>query len=99
VIYYLLVTEESPITQRTSELGIEVTPLSPDYLVNIMIYKTEKGLSQAESVALSIGYTEKLKRYRHPLHQIMDIESVALFLLAQRARGFKPDKVKIPALI
>ncbi len=97
VIYYLMVTEQSPIALRTSELGLEVTPLSPDYLVDVMTYKTEKGLTQAESVALSIRYTEKLRRFLHPLNKIMDIESMALFLLAQRARGVMPHKVKNPA--
>jgi hypothetical protein len=97
VIYYLLVLEQSAIARCTSELGLEVTPLPADYLVDVMRYKTEKGLSQEESVSLAIGYTEKLKRFRHPLHHIMDVESVALFLLAQRAKGIMPDKVKKPA--
>ncbi len=97
VIYYLYVTEQSPIARRTGELGLEVTPLPPDYLVDVMRYKTAAGLTQDEATTLAVSYTEKLRRYLHPLNRIMDIESAALFLLAQRAKGIMPDRVKIPA--
>lgn len=93
-IYPLYVLEQSPIGQYPSDFGIEATPLPDDYLVEAMMYKVAKGLSQEESMALVIGYSEKLKRYMHPLNRIMDIESLKLFLLAQAARGFPPDKVK-----
>jgi radical SAM superfamily enzyme YgiQ (UPF0313 family) len=94
VIYYLSVLEQSPIALRAAELGIEVKPLPGDYLVDIMRYKPATGLSQEESVGLAIGYAEKLKRFAHPLNQIMDIESMVLFLLVQKAKGVPPDKVK-----
>ncbi|MFC2020904.1 B12-binding domain-containing radical SAM protein [Chloroflexota bacterium] len=97
-IYYLAVLEQSPIAQRASELGIEVTPPPDDYLIDVMRYRTEKGLSQEESSGLAIGFSEKLKRYTHPLNQIMDVESMVLFLLAQSAKGIPPDKVKKPEL-
>jgi anaerobic magnesium-protoporphyrin IX monomethyl ester cyclase len=97
VIYFLYVTEQSAIARRTEELGLEVTPLPPEYLTDVMRYKTASGLTQQEAAALSLSYTEKLRRFLHPLNQIMDIESMALFLLVQRARGIMPDKVKRPA--
>lgn len=98
VIYFLYVLEQSPIAQRASELGLEVTQLPDDYLTNITLYKTEKGLSQAESTSLAIGYGEKLKGFSHPLTKIMDIESMVQFLLAQAAKGITPGKVKLKDL-
>lgn len=94
VIYFLYVLEQSPIAQRASELGVEITPLPDDYLVEFVRYKTEKGLSQAESTGLAISFSEKLSRFAHPLAKIMDIESQALFILAQAAKGIHPDKVR-----
>jgi len=94
VIYFLYVFEKSPIAQRASELGLKVTPLPDDYLTNITLYNTEKGLSQEESASLAISFGEKLKGFSHPLTKIMDIESMVLFLLAQSAKGIAPDKVK-----
>lgn len=92
-IYFLYVLEQSPIALRAAELGVEVIPLPEDYLVEFTRYKPEQGLSQEESTSLAIGFTEKLKRFEHPLNQIMDIESMTLFLLAQMAKGITPDKV------
>lgn len=94
VIYYLYVVEQSPIAHRASELGLELIPLPDDYLVDFMMYRVKSGLSQEESASLTISLTEKLKRFEHPLNKIMDIESTALFLLAQAAKGVSPDKVK-----
>jgi len=93
-IYFLYVLEQSPIAQRAYKLGTEVMPLPEDYLVDLMRYKPETGLSQEEAISLAIGFTEKLKRFTHPLNQIMDIESLTLFLLAQMAKGITPDKVR-----
>ena len=93
-IYILYVEESCPLAERANEFGLEVTPLSEDYLTNITFYKTNNGLSQVESASLVIGFREKMKRYLHPLNKIMDIESASLFLLAQKAKGITPDKVK-----
>jgi len=93
-IYPLYVLEQSPLAQRASEFGIEVIPLPDEYLVESMGYRSERGLSQEESMGLAISYTEKLKRFMHPLNQIMDIESLKMFLITQMARGIPPNKVR-----
>jgi radical SAM superfamily enzyme YgiQ (UPF0313 family) len=93
-IYYLYVMENSPIAQKASELGVKIKPLPDDYLVNATRYKTETGLSQEESTSLAISFSEKLKRFSHPLNEIMDIESMTLFLLAQKSKGFSPRYIK-----
>ena len=92
--YHLYVLEQSPLDLRASEFGLEVTPLPDDYLVEFMRYRPEKGLSQEQAVSLAISYYEKLRRYTHPLNEIMDIESAVLFLLAQAAKGIPPEKVR-----
>jgi len=93
-IYSLYVLEQSPLSQRASEFGLEVTPLPDEYLAEYMGYQADKGLSQEKSMSLVISYTEKLRHLMHPLNQIMDIESLKLFLLMQMAKGFPPNKVK-----
>jgi radical SAM superfamily enzyme YgiQ (UPF0313 family) len=92
-VYPLYVLEQSPIARRASELGIEVMPLPDDFLVESMGFRSERGLSQEESMGLSISFNEKLRRFMHPLAQIMDIESLKVFLLVQMAKGFPPHKV------
>lgn len=93
-IYSLYVLEQGPLGQRASEYGIKATPLPEDYLAEIMLYQVENGLSQEESTALSIGYSERLKHFMHPLSKIMDNESLKIFLLAQMAKGIPPEKVR-----
>jgi hypothetical protein len=93
-VYPLYVLEQSPIVQKASELGLEVMPLPDDFLAESMGYHSARGLSQGESMSLSISFTEKLRCFMHPLNQIMDIESLKIFLLAQMAKGIPPDKVK-----
>jgi len=41
---------------------------------------------------------EELKRYMHPLIQIVDIESLKQVLMVQKAKGVSPDKVKLPRI-
>lgn len=94
-IYSLYVLEQSPIAMRAAEFGVEATPLPDDYLVESMFYKVEKGLSQEQSTSLMIAYSEKLKQYMHPLNEVMDIESLKLFLIAQWAKGISPEKVRL----
>lgn len=93
-VYPLYVLEQSPLAHQASELGLKVMPLPDDFLVESMLYRLESGLSQEESMSLSISFTEKLRRFMHPLNQIMDIESLKIFLLAQMAKGIPPDKVR-----
>ncbi len=93
-VYHLYLLEQSPLNFRASEFGLEVMPLPDDYLVEFMRYRPERGLSQEESISLAISYYEKLRRYTHPLNQIMDIESAVLVLLAQAAKGVPPEKVR-----
>ena len=98
-LYPLYVLEKSPIAQRAAEFQIEAIPLPDDYLVESMLYRVSNGLSQEQSMNLVITYSEKLKRYKHPLNQIMDIESVKIFLLAQMAKGIPPDKIKKTGIV
>jgi radical SAM superfamily enzyme YgiQ (UPF0313 family) len=93
-VFPLYVLEQSPLAQRASEFGLEVMPLPDDFLVETMGYRSERGLSQEESMSLSISFTEKLRRFMHPLNQIMDIESLKMFLMTQMAKGIPPDKVR-----
>jgi anaerobic magnesium-protoporphyrin IX monomethyl ester cyclase len=93
-IYPLYVLEQSPIAYRAEEFDVEAIPLPDDYLVESMLYRVGKGLSQEQSMELSISYAEELKRYMHPLSRIMDIESLKIFLMIQMAKGIPPDKVK-----
>jgi radical SAM superfamily enzyme YgiQ (UPF0313 family) len=96
-IYPLYVLEQSPLGQNSAEFGIEATPLPDDYLAEFMLYRMAKGLSPEDASALAIGYSEKLRRYMHPLNRIMDEESMKMFLMIQAARGFAPEKIKISA--
>jgi hypothetical protein len=93
-IYHLYLIENSPLALRAPEFELELTPLPNNYLMPFMRYQPKHGLSQEESVNLSLGFTEKLKRFEHPLRQIMDVESVALFLLGQKAKGIAPEKIR-----
>lgn len=96
-IYHLYLIEHSALDQRSTEFKLTSKPLPDNFLVPFMSYQPENGLSQEQSVGLAIGYTDKLRRKMHPLHQIMDVESMSLFLLTQRAKGIMPAKVKKPA--
>jgi hypothetical protein len=94
-IYSIYVLENSPLAMRAAEFGIRAAPLPDEYLVEAMRYTIDQELTQASSTTLSILINEKLKRFLHPLNKIMDIESVKLFLLAQKTNGIKPGKIKI----
>ncbi len=94
MIYPLYVLEHSPIAQGASDFGLELTPLPDDFLLQTMGYKPETGLSQEESMGLSIAFSEKLRPLMHPLNEILDVETLSIFLLAQMAKGIPPDKVK-----
>jgi anaerobic magnesium-protoporphyrin IX monomethyl ester cyclase len=93
-IYSLYVLEQSPLFLRASEFGLQVSQLPDEYLAEYMGYQVEKGIPQEESMSLAISYTEKLRPLMHPLNQIMDIESLKLFLLMQMAKGYPPNKVR-----
>lgn len=94
VIYYLYLLEDSPIAQRADELAVKYTPLPDEYLVQATRYQTSQGLAQEEAAGLAISFSEKLKKYSHPLTRVMDIESMAMFLLAQKAAGVSPGKIR-----
>ncbi len=96
-VYPLYVLEQSPVAQRATELGLELTPLPDDFLVESMGYHPKAGLSQEASMSLAITFNEKLRRFMHPLARIMDIESLKVFLLVQMAKGVPPNKVRRPA--
>jgi hypothetical protein len=60
-----------------------------------MRYGLKKGLSEEESLKLSIRFYEGLRNYMHPLRDIMDAEMRKFFLFAQKAKGIPPDRIKI----
>lgn len=93
-IYSVYVLEHSPLAMRAEEFGIHATPFPDEYLIEAMRYTIGQELSQEVSTAISISFNEKLKRFLHPLNNIMDIESVKLFLLAQKSQGITPNKIK-----
>jgi radical SAM superfamily enzyme YgiQ (UPF0313 family) len=94
-IYPMYVMERSPIADRADEFGIKTTKIRDDVLLQIMFYEMKDGMNQEQSMSTMIGYNEKLKDLLNPLHKIMDIESLKMFLLAQYAKGNRPDKLKI----
>lgn len=91
-IYPLGIMEHGPLAERAAEFGLNVTPPPDEFLIQVMQYQMEKGLSQAESMALSIRFYEKLKRFMHPINRIMDVESHKIFLLVQKSKGLNTDK-------
>lgn len=93
-VYSLYVLEHSPLAARAEELKFQTKPLPDNYLAEAMIYNTEQALSQEASTTTSILFDEKLKRFLHPLNKIMDIESSKLFLLVQKSKGIKPQKIR-----
>ncbi len=78
-----------------ADLGVKLTPLPDDYLLTVMDYSSEGGTSQQKSMATTIRFSEELKTLTHPLNRIMDDESASLFLLAQKAKGIAPEKVRV----
>ncbi len=92
-VYPLYVLEHGPIAESAAQFGIKATPLPDEFLSQVMSYEMEKGLSPEESLNLSISFSEKLKPFMHPLHQIMDAESHKIFLLVQKAKGIAPETI------
>ena len=99
-IYALGITEHGPLAARAAEFGLELQALPDDYLLQVMQYKMSRGLSQPQSAGLAIMFSEKLKRYLHPLNKIMDPESRKVVHLAREAyfrsplkehRGYRPE--------
>jgi anaerobic magnesium-protoporphyrin IX monomethyl ester cyclase len=84
-IYSIGILERGPLAARASHYGIKTVPLPSDYLIQAMQYQVAEGLSQAQSAALAIAYTEKLKPLMHPLNKIMDSESHKIILLAMKS--------------
>jgi len=93
-LYAVYILEHSPLAKRAAEFGLSATPLPDDFLIEVMRYEMEQGLSQSESAKVAIRFCEKLKRFMHPVNDIMDIESVKLVLLAQKSKGIAPVKIK-----
>ena len=93
-IYPLYVVEHGPLNERAEEFGLTTIPLPDEYLSQFMLYSVQKGLTQNQSMKLSIGFSQELLKYIHPVHEIMDIESHKVFLLLQQAKGFPPAKIK-----
>jgi len=93
-VYSFYVFEHGAVAARADEFGLKVRPLPDEFLAQIMMYEVKEGISQRESVALSLEYTEKLKRYIAPINNIMDIETTKQFILMHRARGMRQNKLK-----
>jgi len=92
-IYPIGILENGPLPERAAELGLELTPMPDEFLIQVMQYQMDKGLSQGESMALAIRFYENLKRFMHPINRIMDVESQKVFLLAQKSKSFNSDKM------
>jgi hypothetical protein len=95
VVFPLYILEQSPLAQMAAELGVKLTPLPDDFLVQSMDYSSEGGTSQNKSMTTAIRFSEKLKPLMHPINRIMDVQSAGLFLLAQKAKGIRPERVKL----
>jgi hypothetical protein len=89
-LYPLYILEYSPLVERAAEFGLNAAPLPDEFLSQAMAYELEDGLSQEESMLLSILFYEKLKHFTHPLHKIMDPESHKVLLLAQKLKDANP---------
>jgi radical SAM superfamily enzyme YgiQ (UPF0313 family) len=85
-IYPLGIHEHGPLALRASELGLELTPMPDDYLIQVMQYTSKNGMSQADSMATAIRFNESLKRYSHPLTKLLDVESYKIVLLLKRSK-------------
>ena len=96
-IYPLGILEHGPLALKAGELGLTLTPMEGDYLVQAMQYTTQKGMSQAESLATAIGFQESLKKYAHPLNKLMDVESHKVLRLVMRAKEKSLAKAAKPA--
>ena len=93
-IYPLYVVEHGPLNERAAEFGLTTVPLPDEYLSQFMLYNVQHGVTQNQSMQLSISFSQELLKYINPVHEIMDIESHKVFLLLQQARGFPPAKMK-----
>lgn len=92
-IYNLLVFEHGPLHKRAQEFGMTTTPLPDEYLNFRMKYSVAEGLSQNESLGISLRFANQLEKYFNPLHNMLDIESLKLFLSLQKARGFSQEEI------
>jgi len=94
VVYPLYVLEHSPLAYRAPEFKLKLTPVPDDILVQATDYRVEGAeTSPAKSMMTSISYSEQLSRYLHPLNRVIDIESLTMFLIAQKAKGIEPGKI------
>jgi len=89
-IFSLYVLEHGPLAERANEFGLKAHALPDDYLAQVMNYELKDGMSQAESINLTIQYHERLKRYMHPLRHIMDVETYKAVIVAFKAKGVGP---------
>ena len=95
VVYPLYVLEHSPLAYRAPEFKLQLTPVPDDILVQATDYRVEGAeTSPGKSMMTSISYTEQLSRYLHPLNRVIDIESLTMFLIAQKAKGIAPAKIR-----
>ena len=95
VVYPLYVLEHSPLAYRAPEFKLNLTALPDEYLAQSMDYSVEGAeTSPGKSMMTSISYSEQLSRYLHPLNRIIDIESLTMFLIAQKAKGIAPAKIR-----
>jgi len=85
-IYPLGIHEHGPLAGRASEFGLELTPMSDNYLVQVMQYTLKNGMSQAESMATAIRLNESLKKHVNPINNLMDVESHKIILLVKRSK-------------
>ncbi|MCQ9207688.1 MAG: B12-binding domain-containing radical SAM protein [Omnitrophica bacterium] len=94
-IYSLRILEHGPLAKTGEKFGLKTQALPGEFLAQLMRYRLKEGLSEEESMKLSIRFNEGLKGYLHPLQDIMDTEMCKVFLLAQKTKKIPPNKIKI----
>ena len=95
VAYPLYVLEHSPLAYRALEFKLQLKPVPDDILVQATDYRVEGAeTSPAKSMMTSISYSEQLSRYLHPLNRVIDIESLIMFPITQKAREIAPAKIR-----
>jgi len=94
VVYPLYVLEHSPLAYRAPEFKLQLTPVPDVSGAGNGLPRRGAETSPGKSMMTSISYTEQLSRYLHPLNRVIDIESLTMFLIAQKAKRIAPAKIR-----
>ena len=91
------IPEYCQMPERATEFGLKIIPMPDNFLLPFMEYKVERGPSRIASINLAMYFYEQLRRHMHPLSSMMGIELYRAFILAQKAKGISPKRLKIIA--